>query len=468
MVMVDGPREDVKDITRLAYYANKPKEGDKRGRLRNITDAAGRTTTVTAYDAFGRVLERTLTNGTKEQMKYDPLERLISRTLSDGKGKRTLRYAYDKSGLLTTITDPSGRTITYHYTSAEKPAEVTDATGRTLRFTYDARGRTTGRTIMENGKVIASSHTAYDVRNHPVETINALSEATRYRYDMAGKLTETDDAAGRVTKLDYDAFNRIKAITNPAGHATAFVYDIADNLTKVTAANGVPTTYAYDDLGNRWKEDSRDRGVLDYRYDAAGLLTTQTNALKQQGVTSYDALGRPVSIQYAKKDEVRFSYGKKGGASGKLVEIGENTGSLRYGYTAFGELASMQQTFKDGPKFTQTYTYDKAGRISTATLPGGQKLSYSYDATGRLAGVMLDGQPILTGMRYSALEGITNAAWGNGLKYQAAYDALGRITSQTQGKRTVAYAYDKAGNIIKRGNQTYTYDKLDRLIVITV
>jgi len=467
MVMMNGPREDVKDVTHLAYYPNRPEMGRRRGRLKSITDAAGETVRITAYDAFGRVLERILADGTKERMKYNPLERLTSRTLSGDEGKRSWSLTYDKSGLPTKLTDPAGRTTTYRYTSAEKPETITDATGRTLRFAYDARGRITGRTIMKDGRAIARSRTAYDVRNHPVETINALNETARYRYDMAGRLAQTDDAAGRVTKLAYDPLNRIKAITNPADHTTAFAYDIADNLTKVTAPNGIPTAYAYDDLGNRWKEDSKDRGVLDYRYDAAGLLTKQVDALKRQGITSYDALGRPVGIQYGKSDGIRFSYGDKGGATGKLAEIKENTGSLRYGYTAFGELASLTQSLAKGVTFTQSYAYDNAGRISATTLPGGQKLSYSYDSTGRLAGVMLDGKPILTHMRYSVLGGITSARWGNGLKYRAEYDALGRITSQTQGKTTVAYAYDAAGIIIKRGNQTYTYDKLDRLIGAT-
>jgi len=464
MVMMDGPREDVKDITKLAYYPNTPGMGEKRGRLKSITDAAGRTATVTAYDAFGRVLERILADGTKERMKYDTMGRLVLRTLTDGKSKRSFHYAYDKSGLPTEITAPDGRTITYRYTSAEKPKTITDATGRIIRFDYDARGRITGRTIMENGRVIARSRTAYDVRNHPVETINALNETTHYRYDMTGRLAETDDAAGRITKLAYDPLNRINRITDPASHTTAFAYDIANNLTKVTAPNGVPTAYAYDDLGNRWKEDSKDRGVLDYRYDAAGLMVKQADALKQQAKTQYDALGRPVLIQYGKSDKIKFSYGKKGGASGRLTEIRENTGSLRYGYTTFGELASVQQTFKDGPKLTQSYAYDNAGHIGSATLPGGRKLTYDYDSAGRLAGVMLDNRPILTHMRYSVLGGITSARWGNGLKYRASYDALGRIVSQTQGKTTVAYQYDKAGNIVKRGNQAYEYDKLDRLI----
>ncbi|MDQ6958060.1 MAG: RHS repeat domain-containing protein, partial [Mariprofundaceae bacterium] len=151
---------------------------------------------------------------------------------------------------------------------------------------------------------------------------------------------------------------------------------------------------------------------------------------------------------------MRLSYGSKGGETGLLTQIKENAGSLRYGYTAFGELASMTQSFTGGPKFTQSYEYDNAGRISAATLSGGQKITYSYDEAGRLAGIDLNGRPILTGMRYSALEGITSARWGNGLPYKASYDALGRVTSQTQGKKTVAYAYDKAGNITKQGNHT--------------
>jgi len=302
------------------------------------------------------------------------------------------------------------------------------------------------------------------LRNHPVETVNALNEATRYRYDMTGRLAETIDAAGRITRLAYDPLNRIKAITDPANHTTAFAYDIADNLTRLTAPNGVPTSYTYDDLGNRWEEGSKDRGGLNYRYDTAGLMVKQVDAGKRQAKTQYDALGRPVLIQYGQSDKIRFSYGKKGGASGKLTEIRENSGSLRYGYTAFGELASVQQTFPKGVAFTQSYTYDNAGRINTATLHGGQKLTYDYDSAGRLVGVKLDNRPILTHMRYHTLGGIASATWGNGLKYRARYDALGRIVSQTQGKAIVTYAYDAAGNIIKRGNQTYEYDKLDRLV----
>jgi len=68
-----------------------------------------------------------------------------------------------------------------------------------------------------------------------------------------------------------------------------------------------------------------------------------------------------------------------------------------------------------------------------------------------------------THMRYHTLGGIASAAWGNGLKYQARFDALGRVTRQTQGKETVAYQYDKAGNIVVQGDRTYTYDKLDRV-----
>jgi RHS repeat-associated protein len=100
------------------------------------------------------------------------------------------------------------------------------------------------------------------------------------------------------------------------------------------------------------------------------------------------------------------------------------------------------------------YTYDALNRVRTKTMPdGNQNLTYSYDLAGRL----------------------TTANWPNGLGLSLWYDALGRRTREDESTgnwdRGSRYSYyDVRGNrtILLLGGYAflYSYDGLDRMTLI--
>ncbi len=58
---------------------------------------------------------------------------------------------------------------------------------------------------------------------------------------------------------------------------------------------------------------------------------------------------------------------------------------------------------------------------------------------------------------------LQSATYGNGLPYRHRFDKAGRTIQQQRGTQSIAYRYDKNGNITQQGNTTYVYDKLNRL-----
>ena len=61
VTQIDGPRTDIDDITTLTY--NECDTGAECGQLARVVDALGHTTTFDAYDAHGRLMRSTDTNG---------------------------------------------------------------------------------------------------------------------------------------------------------------------------------------------------------------------------------------------------------------------------------------------------------------------------------------------------------------------------------------------------------------------
>jgi len=71
LILVDGPRSDVQDMTTLDYYPNEASQGLDRGRLRSITDPLGHTTTLSSYNAFGKPQKITGPNGVSTSLTFD-------------------------------------------------------------------------------------------------------------------------------------------------------------------------------------------------------------------------------------------------------------------------------------------------------------------------------------------------------------------------------------------------------------
>ncbi len=89
-------------------------------------------------------------------------------------------------------------------------------------------------------------------------------------------------------------------------------------------------------------------------------------------------------------------------------------------------------------------------------------MHYTYK-NNDLVSITLDKQAILNNMNTHGTGQLQTATYGNGLPYRHTFDKAGRTIQQQRGTQTIAYRYDKNGNITQQGNTTYDYDKLNRL-----
>ncbi len=123
-----GPRTDLADVTTYTY--------DSQGYLASVSNAAGQQTTLSNYDAAGRVGTITDPNGLVTTQRYTPRGRLDSRSVGD----ETWTYSYDNAGQLTHVSQPDGSAISYNYDDAHRLIGISDSVGNSITYTLDAIG----------------------------------------------------------------------------------------------------------------------------------------------------------------------------------------------------------------------------------------------------------------------------------------------------------------------------------------
>ncbi len=167
--------------------------------------------------------------------------------------------------------------------------------------------------------------------------------------------------------------------------------------------------------------------------------------INADGVTTvgYDAAGDPIS----------------------LTDPDGNTTTMAY--DALGRMTGQT----DPLNHTATYAYDAAGLMTSTTDPLGRVRNLSYDALNRETGETWVVSSVTTNVQtftYDAAGDQLTAADYSGT-YTNAYDALGRLTSQTDPLGlSLTYAYDAASDVTQRADSlggvlTYVYDGAGRL-----
>lgn len=158
---IDGPRTDFADISTLSYHDCTA--GGACGQLQSTTDALDHTTTFDAYDANGRLLQKTDPNGLVTQYTYDPRGRLSQISAkADGGTARVTAFSYTPSGKLARTTLPDGRSLSYSYNDAQELTTVTDTLGDKIGYTYDSRGNRSQTSTYDPDGTLISQRTRED------------------------------------------------------------------------------------------------------------------------------------------------------------------------------------------------------------------------------------------------------------------------------------------------------------------
>lgn len=276
------------------------KEGDAVWRLKTSNGD------VEDYNADGKLLSITASNGMKQELFYDPTSGLLSRVKDSTNrellfaytgnqissvtvdGNKTTSYAYNSLGLITTVTRPDSTTRIYHYEDTRFPTALTGITDergvRYATWTYDAQGRATSS---EHAGGAEKTLLAFNADGSTTVT-NALNKKTIYRFgDIAGARRvvkvegqPTANCAGANQDYTYTPEGWIESKTDWKGIKTTFSYNTAGQEISRTEAFGTPeartvTTEWHPTLFVKTKITEPGKETT-YSYDANGRLLNQS------------------------------------------------------------------------------------------------------------------------------------------------------------------------------------------------
>jgi len=487
---------------------------DALGRTISVTPASG-ATTITAYqpmtdtaptkvittqqsggtlgesqqflDGWGRVVQqRTKMPGSNawavQLRNYDQqpdgyLNRETT-TYLNGSGDATwIDYTYDALGRKSSITLPDNTTTNYDFFGAQEVVQSLEfdvnlcAPERLITQQYDALGRLVSVTQAD-------------------ETLGA-DATTDYDYDINGNLTfvsqstETPNPVTQTRTWNYDALGQLLVETHPEIDGTVFYgsFDSAGNvLEKQTLGTNTTRTLEF------FYQDPMRR--LTRIHDAETNRPIQANYYARTNRGTSKSAGKIYQIQ-------RHNYSP----AGEKLNAGDGEADREMVVTrtyfydeANGRVSAMRTRSSVGlhtpaMSFEQTYTYTPTGQIEDLQYPEmpnavaiNQPLTLTYDYFPANAGLLLrvtnaNGANPVTGMTYHA-NGIP-ASWtfANGVQklVDLADDNMPRpskirttgITNPGNGNPqnldTGLFSYDCAGNITAIGNDTYSYDAVNRL-----
>lgn len=458
----DGPRTDVNDVTTYVYYADNDSCVGCRGQLHTITDAASHVTTYNQYDNDSRVTQITDPNGVVTTMTYDPRGWLLTRTDAYGTAQaETTMVTYDNVGQVTKITRPDSSYISYQYDAAHRLTKITDTAGDVIQYTLDAMGNRTQEQVFDPQNTLRRSQKRlFDSLNHLTSEISAYQESTQYGYDNNGNRVVTIDPNGAATVNSFDPLNRLLSMLDPANGSTSYSYDAGDNLTSVQDATGLSTTYTFNGLGDPTALASPDTGATGYAVDSAGNRSAQTDARGVGTTYTYDNLNRLTQLVAGTGSAavtISYSYDQGTNGIGRLSGISGGGSTIQYGYDALGRITQKAEAV-GSQSLAVSYAY-ASGRLSSIIYPSGAVVAYTYDASGRISAMSINGQALLSGVTYQPFGDIDQFTFAGGAVVNRTHDMEGRI-------QQVSLGPDPA--IPDSAARTYGYDALNRLTIATL
>ena len=285
-------------------------------------------------DPLGRLLKKTLPEGSVSEYNYDPLGRLqsahnshsvllfqynaLGQVTQENQSGETVRHEYDALGNRVATVTPDGRRIDYQH-DAQGRVQAVLLDGEALsRHKFDELGQETAR---QQGKLV--SRYDYDPAGRLLNQQAGLQGSAnpligrRYAYDTAGRLAALDDLRQGTTRYLYDPADRLAQVEGKTPES--FVHDPAGNLIGINQATGGLVQgdrlillgdrhFAYDDAGNLIEERRGTGGQLVTRYTFDGdNRLIQADTPKGTATYRYDPLGRRVE-KNTPQGKTRFTY----------------------------------------------------------------------------------------------------------------------------------------------------------------
>ena len=410
---------------------------DSRGNRLRTTNALGEVVQELSYNLRNQPVIQKDTFGNRTELSYE-LDGKIKDIRRSGNHQRTLQqYEYNARGQITGVVDGNRNPISYDVDSWGRITGIGFADGGKEGYEYTPAGQIS-RTIDGNGNAVQYR---YNSLGKVSERIDQLGFTETFRYDEEGNLSLHIDRDGRQLQRACNVFGQpvYEKASDAEGKHTNISTWHYDSLGRVTRAvcDGKSYEYIYDAHGNLKEKRSNGKRLVSYTHDRAGQITEIKDPAGVCTRYEYDILGRRSRI------------------------FNDDGLEVRYGYDALNRISRIHY----GNGVETAYTYDGDGNIRTLETKAGENVllsfAYRYDGNGN--------RTAKTGTQ-AALGGITSeiTAGNNALDISYNYDVRGQLLEERRNGTSVCYAYDKAGNRIRKtdaqGEIRYLYNEKNQLI----
>ncbi len=338
-------------------------------------------------------------------------------------------YTYETNGQIDTVQDPMGRTWSYDYgtygnlAAVYEPGIVNPAT-----ILHDSFGNAETVADQEGRQVI----TYYDQQNRPTSVI---------------RVTEDD---WETRTIDYDLV--------PADGCP----DV--RCTRITDELGGQFWFAFDELGRLTSTEDATEGIEAYQYNGEGQLQQYTDRSGSYTTFSYDSAGRLDGRSvFDPGDNLEASYSTGYDADGNVISlveedaVGAPVRELTWTYDAAGRVTTASATGDELVDWSFTYDYNNRGQLDLRT-GAGDALDYQYDAERfQVDKTELDSNSSHAVNLSWDITGRLDEAWtSNDLHNDFAWTPAGHLDSILHRKlstsatpfRTLEYDTDSSGAII--------------------
>ncbi|XDD44718.1 RHS repeat-associated core domain-containing protein (plasmid) [Leptospira sp. WS60.C2] len=330
-----------------------------------------------------------------------------------------------------------------------------------------------------------------DSLERPKETIAATGEISRIVYGLRSTNSTTTNQSEviRTETQNLDNWGRLVSKTIQ-GETLQYRYDNADRLIQIyDPGNGI-TEISYDIGGRKTRYSDSNSGTITYSYNLAGDLLIQTDARGIVLRKEVDALGRITKVFPGNETPIVYEYDTGNTLSsnnviGKLTKVTDSSGIIELAYDRKGNVIGEKRSIDDLQVIFQR-TYDAFGRVKTITYPEGTLIRNHYTGTGQLAFLTMDSHDgnslnhtvvSYEGPKIENDKYFIERKTGNGIVTKIGYDPL-RMRPQSlvtylkdkSVEQSIKYDYDKRGNISaitdlmnESRNQRFEYDHLNRV-----
>lgn len=383
-------------------------------------------------------------------------------TVKDLKAHRI--HHYNQYGLLESIEDQNGQRTRLSYQgemleSIEMPlggrlqvtmrdgrlVQISDSIGRTMQYRYE-NGLLSDVVHMDQGV----THYEYDSNGYLVRAVDqAKVTYLCNEYDREGRVTLQTLANGDTYRAEYCQENRTVKVTNSIGNKTVlYVCSKNGEILSAEYGDGTKKSYAYDAAGNRVSSKDRRGNETCWKYDAVGRVVEETRPGGLITTYQYDENGDLV----LKQDNVGHKIEQHFDGNHNMLCAIDQGRTVRYSYDRIGRMTG----YTDACGGQTIYQYEPGcGKPSVVRYADGEERHFFYDQAGR---VMAEEDACgRTEYGYNARNKRTLVRDGEGNEFRWMYDGMSRLLAMYPPK-----AWKE-----KKGEYSYAYDFLDRLIRTT-